>query len=238
MGYKVLLIDNDPQSNLSQSLNINLQSDLEETVYQLYEQIRDEEEPTTKDFIWKHLPGYPDELSTPHLLPNGPLSISIDMAFSMVPNRERILTDILAPVRELYDICIIDNSPSLSLAVQNALSASNVVLIPTVTRFLDSKGIALFQSTVNRYMRRLNPALGIAGILITQHDRTPILSRELEQFLRDEFGELVFSTTIPKNIALSEAQAKGLYIGDYDPESKAAISYIEAAKELIERITE
>lgn len=228
-GYKTLLVDTDPQSNLTFSLGL-LEAQ-EGNLRSLYESIRSNQEPPTAAVIQK--------IGDVSLLPASLDLASADLDFGGIPRREYIMQRILAPVKDDYDVILIDCPPSMGLLTQNALAVTDIVLIPTLAEFLPAKGIQIFIDAVQRFMGHgVNPDLAIGGIIICQYNPNPILSRQLYQMLQESFPDLPFDTSIRRNIALSEAQARGQSIFDYDPESRGAEDYLALTKELLARFTQ
>jgi chromosome partitioning protein len=149
--------------------------------------------------------------------------------------RESKLKKILHPLRERYDFIIIDCPPSLGLLTINALTAADSVIVPLQTEFYAMEGLSQIVRTIALVQKGLNPALTIAGILLTMFDSRNNLSRQVEREVRAHFGEKVFTTVIPRNVRLSEAPSHGKPIILYDIASRGATAYLELAKEVIQR---
>ena len=134
-----------------------------------------------------------------------------------------------------YDQIIIDTPPSLGLLTINALTASNKLLIPVSTGYFALTGLVQLQETIQLVKQtQLNPHLSTLGVLLTFAEHT-VVSRDVEKQLRDYFGQLVFSATIPKNVSLEEAHSNHTHIFDYAPNSAGAQAYKALVKEVIER---
>ncbi|MDE5922979.1 MAG: ParA family protein, partial [Muribaculum sp.] len=149
------------------------------------------------------------------------------------PHREKILLNVLRPVTERYDYILIDCSPSLGLITVNALTAADSVIIPVQAEYFALEGISKLLNTIRIIKSKLNPQLEIEGFLLTMYDARLRLANQIYEELKGHFGDMVFSTVIPRNIRLSEAPSHGLPALLYDPESRGATSHTMLAKELI-----
>jgi chromosome partitioning protein len=153
-----------------------------------------------------------------------------------VERREHRLADALSDeARQSWDIVLIDCPPSLGLVTLNALVAVDAVLVPLQTEFLALEGIGALRNTVDRIKKALNPQLHIAGVVLTMVDRRMTLSQQVEADVRGHFGELVFGTTIPRNVRIAEAPSHGLPVIIYDNACAGAQAYILLASEFIRR---
>ena len=150
-------------------------------------------------------------------------------------NREHVLANLLAPVRDNYDFILIDCSPSLGLITVNALTAANSVIIPVQAEYFALEGISKLLNTIRIIKGRLNPGLQIEGFLLTMYDARLRLANQIYEELKSHFGSMVFTNVIPRNIRLSEAPSHGLPAILYDPESRGATSHMMLAKELISK---
>lgn len=201
-GYKVLLIDLDAQANLTSSL---LKGNVENTIYDgLKEQsskslnIYKVREDVKLDII-------PADLN----LAQADLELAGKMA------RERILSDILEDYKEQYDYILIDCPPSLGLLTLNALTASDYAIIPLVAEVLPFNGLKMIFDFINKIKKVLNPRINIFGIVITRWEQTK-LSKNIEEGLRTQLREMVFSTKIRKNVTIAQAPLEAVNIVDYD----------------------
>jgi chromosome partitioning protein len=150
-------------------------------------------------------------------------------------NRSERLKRALSQLKDRYDHVIIDNPPALGLLTINAFVASERILIPVSTGFFALSGLVQLQETVGMVKQtQLNPALEILGVLCTFADHTNV-SRDVERQLRLYFGDLVFDTTIPKNVSLEEAHSNHTHVFDYAPNSSGARAYRALVKEVIAR---
>ena len=148
-------------------------------------------------------------------------------------DRERVLSNLLAPVRERYDYILIDCSPSLGLITVNALTAADSVIIPVQAEYFALEGISKLLNTIRIIKGRLNPKLEIEGFLLTMYDARLRLANQIYDELKGHFGDMVFNTVIPRNIRLSEAPSHGLPALLYDSESRGATSHVLLAREII-----
>ena len=151
------------------------------------------------------------------------------------PDRDRMLARVLEPVKDRYDYILIDCSPSLGVITVNALTAADSVLIPVQAEYFALEGIAQLLNTVRIIKTRLRPQLEIEGFLLTMYDARLRLANQIFEELKGHFGDMVFTTVIPRNIKLSESPSHGLPVILYDPDSRGAIAYTQLAKELRNR---
>ena len=225
-GYKVLLIDTDPQTNLTRVfIHPDVEIALERSLYNV---------------IIKFAPLAPVIRETSfdnlHLVPSHIRLSSADLELAQAfDNRSERLKRALGKLKEEYDYIIIDNPPSLGLLTINAFVASDGILIPVSTGFFALTGLVQLQETIDMVKQtQLNPQLEILGVLCTFSDRTNV-SRDVEQQLREYFGELVFKTTIPKNVSLEEAHSNYTHIFTHAPNSAGARAYKALVKEVVQR---
>ncbi len=221
--FKTLLVDIDAQANATSGLGIDPKS-LTKTVYEVLinrENIRDAIQTTT----------------VPHLdlLPSNINLAAAEVELIDVPNRERMLLNALAPVRDDYDFILIDCPPSLSLLTINALTASDSVLIPVQCEYYALEGLGQLLNTINIVKRHLNNALDIEGVLLTMFDGRLRLSNQVVAEVRKYFGEKAFSTLIVRNVRLSEAPSFGQPVVLYDAASTGSKNYLDLAGEVIKR---
>lgn len=218
-GRRVLLVDLDPQANLTLGLGLDPYQQQATT----YEVLLNADKGA--GFAVQSIGAGLD------LIP-----ATIDMAAAELElagkiGRETLLREALTPLRDRYDYILIDPPPSLGLFTLNALVAANEVLIPLQVHVYALKGVAQLQQTV-KLVQKLNPNLYISGVVCTMVDRRNNLSRAVEDQIREKFGQLVFETVIPNNITLAEAPASGQSIIDYAPTSAGALAYSALAEEL------
>lgn len=219
---RVLLVDLDPQGNATSGVGkANADSN---TVYDVL--IGEAE---AKDAILET--GY----GTLDLMPTAIELAGAEIELVAMDDRELLLKNALNTVRDHYDYILIDCPPSLSLLTINALSAADSVLIPIQCEYYALEGLGALMNTVKLMRRKLNPDLGIAGILLTMFDSRTNLCAQVVHEVRAHFPNEVFETMIPRNVRLSEAPSYGQPIHIYDGRCIGAKAYGELAKELIER---
>jgi chromosome partitioning protein len=143
------------------------------------------------------------------------------------------MSTMLTDVANDYDYILVDCSPSLGLITVNALTAAHSVIIPVQAEYFALEGISKLLNTVRIIKSRLNPSLRIEGFLLTMYDARLRLANQIYEELKTHFGDMVFTTVIPRNIRLSEAPSHGLPAILYDPASRGATSHMQLAKELI-----
>jgi chromosome partitioning protein len=218
LGKKVLLIDLDPQANLSQSLGLTNQ---EKTIYGALKGDY-KLEPIV---VLKGLDVIPSTLD---------LS-GAEIELSSEPGREYILKELIEAIRSDYDYIIIDSPPSLGLLTINSFTAADEILIPLQAQFLAMQGLAKLVEVVEKIKSRLNKELKMGGVFITQYDGRKVLNRDVVETINAHFKSEVFKTKIRDNIALAEAPAQGLDIFRYNAKSNGAEDYMNLAKEIIKR---
>lgn len=220
---KTLLVDCDPQGNATTGLGIDKQA----VAKSLYHGIIGEA---------GHSELIADtEIEALKVVPSGIDLIGVEVEMVSLPQRETILKKLLAALSSRFEYIIIDCPPSLGLLTVNALTAANSVLIPLQCEFYALEGLGQLLQTVKRIKQQLNPVLSIAGILLTMFDKRTNLSHQVAANARDYFQNLVFATTIPRNVRLGEAPSFGKPILLYDALSVGAESYFSLAKEVIRR---
>ena len=141
----------------------------------------------------------------------------------------------LGSLRGRYDYILIDCPPSLGLLTINALVAADKLLVPIQCEFYALEGVTKLLDSMKRVKTRLNPSLDIFGVLLTMYDGRTTLSKQVVEEVRNYFGKIVFDTLIPRTVKLSEAPSFGQPITQYDPSGKGAQSYVDLAKEVINR---
>lgn len=223
MGNRVLLVDMDAQSNLTTSL---LKMDqVDRTIY---------------DALSASCRGAVYSLAVYQIAENldiVPASLrlaSADLELSSVMAREHILVDVLQEKTADYDYILIDCPPSLGLLTLNAVTASDLVVIPLLAEVLPFQGLTMISDFVRMVKQKLNPKIEIAGILLTRWEKSN-LSRQIETGLRAKLGDKVFQTKIRKNIKVAEAPLEAVNIVDYDPKSNGAADYKAFVGELLDR---
>ena len=219
-GKHVLIIDADPQANATSGYGID-PATMDSSIYECL------------------VDGYPLEGSQVKTCVDSLELVGsrIDLAGAELelinkPERERVLANLLAPVKDNYDYILIDCSPSLGLITVNALTAADSVIIPVQAEYFALEGITKLLNTIRIIKSRLNPALEIEGFLLTMYDSRLRLANQIYDELKSHFADMIFDTVIPRNIRLSEAPSHGLPALLYDPESRGATSHVALAKEI------
>jgi len=218
---RVLLVDMDPQGNLTSSAGIANIDDFLST----YELLTKNED--IADLIFDNVNGLYDVLPTDIRLSNA------EMELVSKPARESILRKSISEIKPGYDYILIDCPPSLSILTMNCLTAADEVIIPLQAEFLALKGVAMLIDTINTITQLLNPTLKISGVVMTMFDNRTNLSKDVLESVSDYFSNRVFDTKIRKNVALAEAPANGKDIFSYSPHSNGAVDYMALAKEIM-----
>ena len=217
-GLRVLLVDLDPQGNLTMSQGMNPDS-IERSMF---------------DVLVHRVPITEVIHHTEVDLAVSSIDLAgAELALSSMIGRERALEKALAPVKENYNYILIDTPPSLGLLTINALVASEGVIVPVQCEYLSLRGLVQLENTLTMIRENLNPAVGIQGILPTMFDNRTLHSREAVEILEENFGDLVFGTRIRKTVRYAEAPVKGSSVLKYDPTGSAADAYRELAKEVL-----
>jgi len=216
LGKKVLLIDLDPQANLSQSLGLIDQDK------NIYGAIRGEYKLQPIQVL-KGLDVIPSTLD---------LS-GAEIELSGEAGREYILRELIAPIKKSYDYIIIDSPPSLGLLTINSFTASDEILIPLQAQYLAIQGLTKLLEVIDKIKKRLNKKLKVGGVFITQYDSRKVLNRDVVTSIKQRFKAEVLKTMIRDNVALAEAPTQGVDIFRYQPKSKGAEDYLALCKEII-----
>jgi chromosome partitioning protein len=217
-GLKVLLVDLDPQGNLTMSQGMNPDA-IERSMF---------------DVLVHRLP-------LQEVIQHAEVDLAVssidlagaELALSSMIGRERALEKALVEVKDAYDYVLIDTPPSLGLLTINALVASNGVIVPVQCEYLSLRGLVQLENTLSMIRENLNPHVEIEGILPTMYDKRTLHSREAVEILQENFGDLVFDTKIRKTVRYAEAPVKGTSVLKYDPSGNAAEAYRRLAKEVL-----
>ncbi|CUH64980.1 Sporulation initiation inhibitor protein soj [Thalassovita gelatinovora] len=225
-GQKVLVVDLDPQGNASTGLGIETE-DREFTTYELL--LEDIE-----------LGNVIQQTNTDRLsiIPATVDLSSADMELMSNEKRSFLLYDALrqyAMDSYEFDFILIDCPPSLNLLTVNAMVAAHSVLVPLQSEFFALEGLSQLMLTIREVRQSANPDLRIEGVVLTMYDARNNLSQQVEADARDNLGDLVFSTVIPRNVRVSEAPSYAVPVLEYDPTSKGAVAYLQLAKELLSK---
>lgn len=223
-GYRVLLLDLDPQGNTTSSLGID-KTGLDGTMYDLLVQSLDFE-----GVVQREVRPNLDVIATTSDLAGAEIELVNE------PNRERRLAQALHPVRHAYDIALIDCPPSLGLLTLNGLTAANSVVIPIQCEFLALEGVTQLIQTIDLTRRHLNPQLDLLGVLMTMFDGRTRLSAHVVDEVRQYFPDHLFEAIVPRSVRLAEAPSYGQSITEYDPSSRGGEAYAQFADELVARL--
>src|SRR3954449_10781507 len=217
-NLRVVLCDLDPQGNLTMSQGLNPDT-IERSMF---------------DVLVHRLPIQEVTHHTEVDLAVSSIDLAgAELALSSLIGRERALERALAPVKERYDYILIDTPPSLGLLTINAFVAADGVIVPVQTEYLSLRGLVQLENTLGMVRENLNPAVEIIGILATMYDRRVTHSREADEILRENFGDLVYNTRIRKTVRFAEAPVKGASVLAYEPDGEAAALYRDLAKEVL-----
>lgn len=218
---KTLLVDCDPQANATSGVGIDKNTVAKTLYHGMLGSVLPESlvMDSAIDFL--------------KVIPSNVELIGFEVEMMDAPDRENALKNLIAELDGAYDYIILDCPPSLSLLTVNALTAANALLIPLQCEFYALEGLGQLLQTVKLIKQRLNPDLNIKGILLTMFDRRTNLSYQVAEEAEKYFKDLVFKTTVPRNIRLSEAPSFGKPILLYDATSKGAQSYMALAKEIM-----
>lgn len=221
-GYKVLLVDADPQGHASISSGI-IPDEKDRTIYEVLTG-----RARISAAIRKTANGY-------DLIPTDIRESGADIELANEKHRDFILADALDTIKEKYDYAIIDSPPNLSVITLMALTAADGVVITVKADYLALNGVAQLRDTIEIVKKRMNPQLEITGVLLTFYDNRKTLDKQIAEFLEEGFPGKVFDTRISQAVALAEAPAVGVNIFDYKPGSKPALQYESVVNEILKR---
>ncbi len=225
-GYRVLLVDSDPQANATSSLGLPA-LELPLSLYDVYIGRVPLEDTVlhTNERNLDVVPAHPD-------------LAGLEVELVHTPQREFVLKKALEGVREAYDFIFIDSPPSLGLLTVNALVAvTHGVLIPVQTEYLALEGLGRLWETISLVRERLNPFCHIAGVILTMYDARTKLAQHVVDNVKHVLGDRVFETIIPRNVRLGEAPSYGETILHYAPHSAGAKAYRQLAEEFCRRLS-
>ncbi len=228
-GRTVLLVDADPQSNMTSGVGLRGQAGPGGTIYHVL---------TANDGSTLHNPDdfiLPTGTANLFVLPADRNLTGAEIEMVALPGRESQLRRFLIPVRNRFDHIFIDCPPSLGLLTLNALVAAEAVLIPLHCEYYALEGLADLMTTLRRVRAALNPSLDVEGVLLTMYDERTNLGAQVASNVREFFKEKVFHTVIPRNVRLAEAPSHGQPVTTYDAKSKGAEAYLSLAREFLAR---
>lgn len=222
----VLVVDADPQANASSGLGV----DIKEVDCSLYECIINHTD--VREAI------YTTDIEGLDIIPSHIDLVGAEIEMLNIENREKVVSELLAPIRNDYDYILIDCSPSLGLITVNALTAADTVIIPVQCEYFALEGISKLLNTIRIIKSKLNPKLEIEGFLLTMYDSRLRLANQIYDEVKRHFQELVFKTVIQRNVKLSESPSHGLPVILYDADSTGARNHLALAKEIVGREVE
>ena len=220
----VLVVDADPQANASSGLGV----DIKEVDCSLDQCIIDHTD--VKEAI------YTTDIDGLDIIPSHIDLVGAEVEMLKIKNnREKMMKELLAPMRDEYDYILIDCAPSLGLITVNCLTAADSVIIPVQCEYFALEGISKLLNTIKIIKSKLNPRLEIEGFLLTMYDSRLRLANQIYDEVKRHFQELVFKTVIQRNVKLSESPSHGLPVILYDAESAGAKNHLNLAKEIIDK---
>lgn len=227
-GKKVLLVDADPQGDLTTSLGWAEQDNLSVTLSTQMKKIICDEEWDSKEGILHHCEGV-------DLIPSNIELSGMEMSLVNAISRESTLKTYLRELRKQYEYILIDCMPSLGMLTINALAAADSVIIPVQAQYLSLKGMTQFMKTINKVQRQINPSLKVDGVLLTLADMRTNLARITAESLKQNYGKVikVYKTIIPVAVKAAETSIAGKSIYSYDKNSTVAKAYAEFTREVI-----
>jgi chromosome partitioning protein len=228
-GRHVLLVDVDPQANMTSGIGLRGQKATGGTVYNI---LTATDGAVIKDPDIFIIPSAVPQLS---VIPADRNLTGAEIEMVSLPGRESQLRRFLNPLRDRFDHIFLDCPPSLGLLTLNALVASEAVMIPLHCEYFALEGLADLMTTLRRVKAGMNPDLEVYGVLLTMYDERTNLGQQVATEIREFFKSKVFDTVIPRNVKLAEAPSHGMPVTVYDPKSRGADAYNALAREFLER---
>lgn len=223
LEYKTLLIDADPQANATSGVGF----DPRNIKTSIYECVINQSNP--KEHILS------TETPNLYLLPSHIDLVGAEIEMIHLPNRERMMKNVLEKIKDQYDFIVLDCSPSLGLITINALTGADSVIIPVQCEYFALEGLGKLLNTIKIVQTRLNPELEIEGILLTMYDSRLRLSNQVVEEVKTHFQQMVFDTIIQRNTKLGEAPSFGQTIIMHDASSKGSVNYLNLAREILQK---
>lgn len=222
-GLRILLVDCDPQANATSGLGIQ----------------RDDARNSIYDVLMGHVPAdqavLSTEIDTLLVLPGSKNLTGANIELAGAEDRAIRLRKALAPLRDKYDLIILDCPPALDLLTLNVLAAATTLIVTMQAEYFALEGISELISTLERVRAAFNPEVSIEGVLLTMYDDRTNLAQQVTETLREYFQDKLFKTVIPRNVRLAEAPSHGKPVALYDARSRGTESYFELAGEFLAR---
>lgn len=228
-GQRVLLVDLDPQANLTSGIGLKGQASPAGTIYQALFGSGDVD---VRGFVLQ------TAIEGLALIPSSRDLAGAELELVDLKKREHRLRNLIESLHADYDLIFIDTPPSLGLLTLNALVAADTVIIPLHCEYFALEGLADLVGTLHRVQAAYNPVLDIEGVVLTMFGGRTNLGQQVSRELREFFKEKVYETVIPRNVRLGEAPSHGVPVILYDARSRGAVAYLALAKEFLERTQE
>lgn len=227
-GKRVLVVDVDPQSNLTTYAGWYDENELKYTLTDLMEQSMNDEEIKTKESILHHSENV-------DLIPSNLSLSALENSLTYAMSREYTLRNCLSSIKDNYDYILLDCQPSLGMLTINALASANSVIIPVQSEYFALRGMTDLFKIINKVRRQINPTLKIEGALLTLVDSRANLPKEIATQLKDNYGSILklFNTQIPRAVKTAESTSSGGSVFTYDKSGTVANAYSSFAKEVL-----
>jgi len=227
-GKRVLLIDADPQGDLTKSLGFEEPDTMETTLATLLGKLINDEKLEPDEGVLRHEEGI-------DLIPGNIELSGLEVTLVNVMSRELVMRSYIELVKDRYDYILMDCMPSLGMITINVFACADSILIPVQTQYLPAKGLEQLIKTMGKVKRQLNPKLKIEGILLTMADYRTNFSKDISTLLKENYGNCVrvFEHAIPMSVRAAEISAEGISIYQHDPEGKVAAAYEFLAEEVL-----
>ena len=227
-GKRVLVVDVDPQSNLTTYAGWYDENELKYTLTDLMEQSMNDEEIKTKESILHHSENV-------DLIPSNLSLSALENSLTYAMSREYTLRNCLSSIKDDYDYILLDCQPSLGMLTINALASANSVIIPVQSEYFALRGMTDLFKIINKVRRQINPTLKIEGALLTLVDSRANLPKEIATQLKDNYGSILklFNTQIPRAVKTAESTSSGGSVFTYDKSGTVANAYSSFAKEVL-----